>query len=119
MWRQNDGVVHLVSVPSDSAELEGLVEWLRSLTSEGAEQLDAKLLQLQWEIADELDALPYESDSELEFDSVRVPSELILGLDWEILLGSDMESQFRSIDLRWRLDVVGVVEQALADRVAD
>ena len=115
MWLSGDRVVHSVSIPSDVPQLGALQDVVAALSEGELQLLDDELEAQQWQIAAEIDSLAYIPEVELRFAAQPVPDEILSGLQWELLLGADMTHEFSRIDLRWRLDVVGIAAQAIAD----
>ena len=117
MWFSEDGRLNIVARPSGETDpiLKMLHARLASLSATELADLDQELEQVQWEIADAADEMLVDLYVEAPFEAKPVPDAILDSLNWEDLLGSSKHLAFRCIELRWRLDVLGVVQQAIAD----
>lgn len=115
MWRTSDGVVHTRAIPSDSELLVGLISYLEQLPDERLDLLEDELTEVIWALADELDLLPLDEEAESAFAGRELPAEIIAALPWDRVLGSELAVELGQVSFRWRLDVVELVLQAIAD----
>ena len=117
MWIPADGVIRTVSIPT--ANVPGgqvLQARIAALDPAESDALDEILDTIQWTIADEIDTLTIDPDEESGYEGEAIPVEVLAGVDWDELLGSSISTKFQKIDLRWRLDLLQVVMQAVAER---
>jgi hypothetical protein len=115
MWRTPDGRVNTVSVPSEAPVLAPLMALVSELSPESRAHLDERLIELQWQVADELTEVAVDPAAEAAYTGKLAPESLISSIDWRELIGVRAEEGFRQVELRWRLDLIDVVLQALAD----
>jgi hypothetical protein len=116
MWLSADRVVHMIAVPSDSHYLNPLRELISAFSDEQLVTLDEELMEIQWSVADQIDELKYDPEVERKYTDMSIPTNLVTALDWKRVLSSDIKTELELIDLRWRLDVIGIVSQATVDR---
>ncbi len=115
MWRTSDGVVHTVAIPTEVPELKELCSQIERLSQEQRDKLDEQLMETTWVFADQLDLEPYDKDTEQQFVEVRLPIELVNALPWHRLLTTRLGDELQEIELRWRLDVIQTILQAIVD----
>lgn len=114
MWLSSDGRVNTRARPDDEWT-RPLIARLIAMTADHLEQLDTDLEALQWKIADELDLIPFDAKSEEPFVASPIPLDVLKAVDWDEAVGAEKEAEFNRVDLRWRLDVLGIVQQAIVD----
>lgn len=112
MWMKPDGRVITVSIPSE--RFPTLLEAVLALSESQRGQLDEILQSREGVIADSLSHVTFDSKVEAIFEGQALPEELIRSLDWKAMADPG-SSLMDGIELRWSLDVVSIVRQALVD----
>lgn len=115
MWLTSDRRVNVVAIAGGSDSMFALQAHLHGLAEDRLRSLDDDLESLQWDIADALESMSFDAGVEEPFVARPLPDEMLNTLNWDRLLGADMKSEFDQIELRWRLDVLGVVQQEIAN----
>jgi len=112
MWMSPDGRVNTVAIPLERCPQ--LVSLIAALSVAERENLDDVLELREWSTYDALDALTFDADDESRFAAMPLPDELLAACDWPALVASE-GAALDQIDLRWRLDVLAIMQQARAE----
>ena len=115
MWRSADGRMNSVAVPADIEELSNLRRYLLGLSPEERDLLCDELFELDPSVGLEIELSPFDEAVEESFFAVQISLDYLADLDWERLLGAHRETELSEIDVRWRLDVTGVVQQVIVE----
>lgn len=115
MWKAPDGRVNTIALPlSGVPNGVRLRDLLVGLTASQLRILSERLDSSRWEVADALDSVPF-SAVEAEFAHQPPPTEFLATLDWDELVSDLSGEALTRIELRWRLDVLEILDQAVAD----
>ncbi len=115
MWFTPDGRVNVAVLPSEDPAVAKLRRLLSDRPQDERQLLNDEFENLQWTVAKALDGLTFDAVVEAQFVALPPPNDVLETLDWARLIGPEKESELSGVGLRWRLDVVGVVQQAIAD----
>lgn len=118
MWISADGRVNVRMLPTENVPGgEILVSEIRRLNTAALDDLDQRLMDISWLIADATDVF-VPTEMETGFEASTPPTELLSALDWTALIGEGAACEFEEIELRWRLDVLAIIQQVIADEAA-
>lgn len=112
MWMTADGRAITRSIPSDRFPI--LVDAVLALSQSQRAELEQFLDEREDAIADSLERLTFDSNVEAKYEALALPEDLIDQIDW-LEMTRPSSPAIDSVDLRWRLDVLSAVRQALAD----
>ena len=116
MWISPDGRLNTVVIPTENfAGGRVLDERVAALAPAEVVALDELLLTIEWAIGDEIHAHAVDIEEEATFKGKGAPTDVLASVDWEALLGSSISDKLGEIDLRWRLDVVTILQQAVSE----
>jgi hypothetical protein len=116
MWISPDGRLNTVVIQTENfAGGRVLDERVAALAPTEVLALDELLLTIQFAIGDEIHAHAVDLEEEANFTGKVVPSAVLASVDWEALLGPSISDKLGEIDLRWRLDVVVILEHAVSE----
>lgn len=117
MWLTADRVVHTVALPiHGNASLARLVKKILALPEQRRSELDDWLFEFEENLYDEQIApFPYSKASEAAFREVALPNAIV-----DALAAADIESPddvrrfVETIDVRWQIDVLGLLGDVIA-----
>ncbi len=120
MWIKKSGVMGLVALPPESPSriaLGSVEAWIKSMRDHEARMLD-ELLDAAWErFGAEFDErAPAYTAEEEAFAEVPLPVAVAESIDVGELSADELAAEIEKVDFRWRLDVIGALQQMLAER---
>lgn len=114
MWLSKDGVVNIVHERSPETFMESnSYELLATASDEELEDVLVTLESVHEDAHEEIDRLSWTAE-ELAFEDEELPENWLIWFDpgdWS--LAKRIDDILRSVELRWRLDALSVVEHVI------
>lgn len=120
VWIKKSGVMGIVALPPESPSrmaLGSVEAWIRLMRDHEAQVLEDRL-DAAWErFGAECDerALAYTVEEE-SFEAVPLPVVVAESVDRAELSADGLAAEIDKVEFRWRLDVIGALQQMLAER---
>jgi hypothetical protein len=115
MWLTSDGRVNSVALPDDHEPAVTVKVLLSDASPRERALMDEEFEVLFWLVADALDEIVFNAADEAPFVGTPVPVDVLNNVNWLRLLGPDKHTEVLRVELRWRLEIIEIVRQAIAD----
>lgn len=116
VWLSKDGRVNTRWKPIESIpSVRNLLKSLDSLDDASRRELEVRIERYSLQMISEIRATRPYSALESEFEAVAVPDDILESCKWADILNNFEWGSLSQVDLRWRLDVLVILDEAIAN----